>query len=116
MKHKNTTTSPVFVKTTDLHDARIQTLDETNLAFVCGGNGYLPTKGVKLRIYDWKGQLLKTLWGILGLEPHQYSTWDFCPVQLLTNVLLTAGLVTTTALITKKITNSDKNNPKTTKK
>ena len=118
MRHSkaNTITHPIFVKDTDSHEARIQTLDETHLAFVYGGDRYLPTDGVELTKGDWKWQILKVFWGMLGLETYNEFPWDFCPVSLLTNVLLTAGLVTTTKLITKQIANSDKNNPKTTKK
>ncbi|MBQ3093350.1 MAG: hypothetical protein IJC57_03755 [Clostridia bacterium] len=118
MKHSkaNTITHPAFVKSTDLHKARIQTLDEIHLAFVCGGDRYLPTNGVELTSLSWAEQLSGVLWGLLGLEPYCDDSWEFHPVSLLTNILVTAGLVTTTALITKKITKSDKNNPKQTKK
>ena len=130
MKHSkaNTNNLPIFVKDTDSHEARIQTLDETHLAFVYGGDRYLPTDGVVLDETPWYSQITDTLWGILGLTPCEIPErienlensylvpWVFRPVSLLTNVLLTAGLVTTTKLITKQIANSDKNNPKTTKK
>ena len=118
MKHSkaNTITPPVFVKNTDLHKARIKTLDESRLAFVCGGDRYLPTNGVEIGTTHWYNQITDALWMILGLETYDEDPWQFNPVMLLTNILLTAGLITTTALITKKITKSDKNNPKQTKK
>ena len=118
MKHSkaNTITHPIFVKNTDSHEARIQTLDETHLAFVYGGNRYLPTAGIMLGDYSWYEQITDTLWRILGLEAYDDGPWELNPVMLLTNILLTAGLVTTTALITKKIAKSDKNDPKQTKK
>ena len=119
MKHSkaNTITPPAFVKSTGLHDARIKTLDESRLAFVCGGDRYLPTNGVELTSLSWAEQISDVLWGKLGLKAYgdDYK-WDICPVSLLTNILITSGLVTTTALITKKIAKSDKNNPKQTKK
>ena len=118
MKHSkaNTITHPVFVKNTDLHKARIQTLDDTHLEFVYGGNRYLPTNGVEPGKIYWYNQITDTLWRILGLEAYNEGPWGFNPVSLLTNILITTGLVTTTALITKKIAKSDKNNPKQTKK
>lgn len=118
MKHSkaNTITPPIFVKNTDSHEARIQKLDATHLAFVCGGTLYLPTDGVELTDDAWNEQISEALWGLFGLHPWSSLSWDFRPVSLLTNILVTAGLVATTALITKKITKSDKNTPRNSKK
>ena len=107
----NTITPPVFVKNTDLHKARIQALDDTHLAFVYGGNIYLPIDGVRLGPRNMLAQILDAFWGLIGLDNCGEFEWDFYPVTLLTNVLLTTGLVTTTVLLTKKITTSARSSP-----